>query len=263
MLDTRIENKLSIKHLPAFEDNYIWVIHNEHHCVVVDPGDADVVLTYLKEHNLELDTILVTHHHPDHTNGIKKIVSQFPYSSVFGPKNSRIPCITHEVEENQNVFINNVELIFNVRELPGHTLDHIMYEGNGIIFSGDVLFSAGCGRIFEGTPKQMLNSIDKFFEYPDDTLIYCTHEYTLANLKFAMSVEPNNKVLDQFTLWATRERNNDFPTIPTNIAEQKKINPFMRLDSPEVIAYCEARSGKQNLERLELFTILREAKDNF
>ena len=263
MQETIIKNKLVITPLPAFTDNYIWTLQNQTSCVVVDPGDADVVLAYLKENNLELETILITHHHPDHTGGIAKLVEKFPFTSVFGPKDSRIPHITQEVVENQKVFLNEIEMIFNVKALPGHTLDHIMYEGHGVMFSGDVLFSAGCGRIFEGTPKQMLHSIDTFFNYPDDTLIYCTHEYTLANIEFALTVEPNNKNLKDFKFWVQRQRDNGFPTIPTNIAEQKKINPFMRLDSLDDIALCEAKTGKRNLDRVELFTTLRTAKDNF
>ncbi|MCP3428058.1 hydroxyacylglutathione hydrolase [Opacimonas viscosa] len=260
---TTTKNKLVITPLPAFSDNYIWILHNHTSCVVVDPGDADVVFDFLKENKLRLETILVTHHHPDHTGGINKLVQQYPYTSVFGPKDSSIPHITQKVVENHKVFLNEIEMIFNVKELPGHTLDHIMYEGHGVIFSGDVLFSAGCGRVFEGTYEQMLRSIDTFFNYPDNTLIYCTHEYTLANIEFALTVEPNNETLKQFKAWALRQRSNNFPTLPTNISEQKKVNPFMRLDSPEVIAFCEKQSGQKDLDRIELFTILRKAKDNF
>jgi hydroxyacylglutathione hydrolase len=263
MQDTINKNKLVIKPLPAFTDNYIWTLQKQTSCVVVDPGDADVVLAYLKKKNLKLETILITHHHPDHTGGIAKLIEKYPSISVFGPKDSRIPHLTQEVANNQKVFLNEIEMTFNVKELPGHTLDHIMYEGHGVIFSGDVLFSAGCGRVFEGTQKQMLHSVETFFNYPDDTLIYCTHEYTLANVEFALTVEPNNKTLKNFKVWAQRQRDNGFPTIPTNIGEQKKINPFMRLDFPSIITFCETITGKKNLDRVELFTALRTAKDNF
>lgn len=263
MQDVANQNKLMILPLPAFQDNYIWTLRADQHCVVVDPGDASVVLEYLRAESLELEAILVTHHHPDHTGGILELLEHFPEATVFAPDGRQIPGVTVSVQQGDVVYLNHLGMDFRVEMVAGHTLDHIMYVTDQLVFSGDVIFSAGCGRIFEGTPEQMLNALDKIMRLPNETLIYCTHEYTAANLEFAKVVEPNNKTLKDSATWVERQRANHFPTVPTNVAEQKKINPFVRLDSPEVMTFAEAQLGRPAKNRLEVFTAVRKAKDNF
>ena len=231
--------------------------------MVVDPGDAKPVINYLKSNGLTLDTILITHHHADHTGGIQKLTNAFSELSVIGPKNQKIVGLTEQVSEGQTIAIDALDMKFEVIELPGHTLDHIAYVGHGGVFCGDTLFSAGCGRLFEGSPAQMMDSLSKLTALPDDTLVWCTHEYTLANLRFANAVEPNNATLQEYTRWAQDQRAHERPTLPSNIGEQKMINPFLRADSAEVKASASQYSEIQLDSELEVFTAVRRWKDNF
>ena len=249
--------------LPAFDDNYIWCMHNEKNCVVVDPGDADVVIAFCNQHKLTPIAVLITHHHADHTGGLPKLRQHFEGVEVYGPTNTNIRLITSRLVEEQSITIDAMELSFDIIELPGHTLDHIAFIGHGGVFCGDTLFSAGCGRLFEGTPAQMMNSLGKLSSLPDDTQVWCTHEYTLANLAFANTVDESNKELQRYTDWAKKTRAKGLPTLPSDIKTQKAINPFLRANTMDVKRSSEAYTGKALDDELAVFTEVRRWKDNF
>ena len=249
--------------LPAFTDNYIWCFYDSTSCVVVDPGDANVVETFCRQQSLTLSAILITHHHADHTAGLPKLIRSFPDVKVYGPNNPSISLINSRVSEGDLISIESLALEFSVIEIPGHTLDHIGFIGHGGILCGDTLFSAGCGRLFEGTPTQMLTSLAKLTNLDDTTNVWCTHEYTLANLAFAQAVEPLNEDLQQYTRWAKDMRNQNIPTLPTNIKTQKAINPFLRAHTPSVKCAAEEFAQVALAGELEVFTTVRSWKDNF
>lgn len=258
-----LPSDVSVTPIPAFTDNYIWAFYNQNDCVVVDPGDAQPVLTFCEQHKLSLVSVLITHHHPDHTGGLKALIDAFPDIVIYGPQSSRIPLINQHVEEGDAVRIAALNLAFNVIELPGHTLDHIAYEGHGGVLCGDTLFSAGCGRLFEGTPTQMLASLDKLKALPDSTLVWCTHEYTLANLAFAKAVEPDNHELNEYSAWADAQRANGKPTLPSDIGTQKAINPFLRVGETSVRRGVENNDNQNYTTELDTFAAVRRWKDNF
>ncbi|MCZ4294472.1 hydroxyacylglutathione hydrolase [Vibrio sinaloensis] len=251
---------LNIKSIPAFNDNYIWLIENsDRRCAVVDPGDATPVLTYLKEHELSLEAILITHHHNDHIGGVAELVRQFPSVNVVGPANEPVPTLTHAVDAGDQIEL--FDEIFFVLGLEGHTSGHIGYVGDGKLFCGDVLFSAGCGRVFEGTMEQMHNSLNKLAALPEETEVYCAHEYTTSNLAFALAVEPDNSQLQQYRDEVNRLRAQNKPTLPTTIRREKWINPFLRTDQPSVIRSVSNRTSQT--DPLAIFTALREWKNEF
>ncbi len=251
---------LQIKSIPAFNDNYIWLIQNsDQRCAVVDPGDAAPVLDYLQQHQLTLETILITHHHNDHIGGVAQLVHEFPDLNVVGPKNEPIPTVTHPVEEGMRIELFAQE--FLILDLPGHTLGHIGYLGDGKLFCGDVLFSAGCGRIFEGTPKQMFHSLNKLMTLNDETAVYCAHEYTTGNIAFALAVEPDNQQLHQYRDEVNRLRARKKPTLPTSIMLEKNINPFLRTQAEGVMRSVANRTEKN--DPLSVFTALRQWKNEF
>ncbi|MEF1253661.1 hydroxyacylglutathione hydrolase [Vibrio sp. M260112] len=251
---------LNIKSIPAFNDNYIWLIENsDRRCAVVDPGDATPVLTYLKEHELNLEAILITHHHNDHIGGVAELVRQFPSVDVVGPANEPVPTLTHAVDAGDQIEL--FDEIFFVLGLEGHTSGHIGYVGDGKLFCGDVLFSAGCGRVFEGTMEQMHNSLNKLAALPEETEVYCAHEYTTSNLAFALAVEPDNSQLQQYRDEVNRLRAQNKPTLPTTIRREKWINPFLRTDQPSVIRSVSNRTSQT--DPLAIFTALREWKNEF
>ena len=254
---------VQITPLPAFTDNYIWCFHNQMHCVVVDPGDAKVVESFCQQHGLTLAAILITHHHADHTGGLPQLTKTFSGIDVFGPCNPSIKLINQRLTEGQQIHIDTMDLTFDVIELPGHTLDHIAYIGHGGALCGDTLFSAGCGRLFEGSPRQMLHSLAKLRALPDSTQVWCTHEYTLANLAFASAVEPNNQAIVDYSQWAMQMREQDVPTLPTDIKTQKAINPFLRADYPAVRQSAEAFAEKELSSEEAVFAAVRRWKDNF
>ena len=249
--------------LPAFTDNYIWCFYNQTHCVVVDPGDASVVENFCQSNQLTLAAILITHHHADHTGGLPSLTKKYQGVDVYGPQNPAIRLITQHLSENDTIHISDLDLTFDITELPGHTLDHIAYIGHGGVLCGDTLFSAGCGRLFEGSPQQMLASLTKLSELPESTQVWCTHEYTLANLEFAKAVEPNNHELQSYTHWAKQMRQQNTPTLPSDIKTQKAINPFMRADQPMVKQSAERFAERQLVNELEVFAAVRRWKDSF
>lgn len=249
--------------IPAFTDNYIWAIISDKNCAVVDPGEAEPVQAFCDSNGLTLTHILVTHHHWDHTNGIEKLVNANSGIRVYGPDYGNISHLTERLTEGDIVVIPELGLNLRVLEVPGHTLDHIAYVGETALFCGDTLFSGGCGRLFEGTPAQMNNSLGKLMQLPGDLPVYCTHEYTLANLAFAVAVEPDNQSLLDYQQWAMAQREQDKPTLPSTIGQEKAINPFLRTAEYSVKNAMEQRLGRELTDPDEIFAAVRGWKDNF
>lgn len=253
---------IKIYPIPAFSDNYIWAVNNQQHCTVVDPGDAAPVLDYLQQNKLTLDNILITHYHPDHIGGISDLLKQFPEAHVFGPESEEIPHCNTTLRENDEITLPSLGLTFQVLDVPGHTSGHIAYFNDDILFCGDTLFSAGCGRMFEGTPEQFHSSLQKFAHLDANTKVYCTHEYTLANLEFAKSIEADNKDLQQYTQHCKALRKQDKPTLPSSIQQELDINPFLRCYQDNVIEKA-LQLGAKSSQAVDVFAALRSAKDNF
>jgi len=256
---------LEVSPVRAFSDNYLWLIHapaNRREVAAVDPGDADAVETALREHGLALRAILVTHHHADHVGGVRALATRHGVP-VFGPARERLPCDVRPLDDGDTVSLAELGLEFRVMAVPGHTLGHVAYYGHGALFCGDTLFSAGCGRLFEGTPTQMLDSLERIAALPDDTRVYCAHEYTLGNLRFAAAVEPGNAdVLE--TLDAVRAlRARDGITLPTTLGRERRINPFLRCREPAVRAAAEARAGAPLPAAADVFAVIRAWKDGY
>lgn len=247
--------------IPAFTDNYIWCIHDERFAVIVDPGDAEPVEAYLAQNNLTLSHILITHHHPDHIGGLGTLKSS--EITVFGPVSQRIAHIDIAVSESDQVNIDTLDLEFTVMEVPGHTREHIAFYGDIGLFCGDTLFSAGCGRLFEGTPAQMHQVLQRYAELPSDTQVYCTHEYTQANLVFALDLLPGDAALQQYERHVQRLRAANQPTLPTSIALELDVNPYLRAAEPKFAAAIQAKTGKMPHTELETFAAIRHLKDQF
>jgi len=257
--------------IKAFSDNYIWSISDSVNAAIVDPGDASVCIEYLEQNQLTLNSILITHHHPDHTGGIKELIDycqqkQWPLT-VYGPANEKIPSCDVKLTENDVVKLVDLNVSLQVIDLPGHTAGHIAYfsgsNAQPTLFCGDTLFSGGCGRLFEGSAQQMLSSLTKLANLPDNTNVYCAHEYTQANLKFALTVEPENEVLKSYSQQVDRIRIKNQATIPTTIGLEKQINPFLR--NHELAIQTSAKHFDSNTLATELdtFTTIRRWKDQF
>ncbi|WP_286238693.1 hydroxyacylglutathione hydrolase [Neptuniibacter halophilus] len=249
----------------AFSDNYIWVIStpDSTQVAVVDPGDAAPVQTYLDAQGLSLCAILITHHHNDHTGGVAAL-TEGQSIPVYGPASSPFKGINRPLKGGDRISLLGTEL--EIAEVPGHTLDHISYfsrTGQPQLFCGDTLFLAGCGRLFEGTAEQMLNAMNYFAGLPDDTEVYCTHEYSLANLAFAEAVEPGNHDIEAAIEQCTQLRHQDKPTLPSNLAQEKRINPFMRTDRQSVINAANRFSSDALHTQTEVFAAIREWKNQF
>ncbi len=251
--------------ISAFSDNYIWAIVQSDQAVVVDPGQAAPVLDYLQEHGLTLTNILITHHHNDHVGGVPELVEKTG-ATVYGPPNSDIPCRNVALGEGDTVNLPGFGQ-FSVLEVPGHTLDHIAYfgqiDGRNVLFCGDTLFATGCGRLFEGNSRQMQQSLDKFKKMPHNTSVYCAHEYTLGNIRWARTVDPHNPDLEQWQREAESLRNNHQATVPTSLEHELKTNPFMRTDEPVVITAAEQQAGHSLARPENVLEVLREWKNHF
>lgn len=235
--------------LNALHDNYIWIIHgtDQSRIIVVDPGDAQPVLTYIKKHNLTLDGILLTHHHRDHSGGITTLLTHYPHIPVYSSEIDKVPGVTHYIIEGQEIFFPNLNAPINILDIPGHTHGHVAFIYKNALFSGDTLFSVGSGKIFEGTATQMYHSLNKLKQLPKNTLIYCGHEYTLANIAFAQIVEPNNQALEQRKKQVQNLRKQNLPTLPVTLDTELQTNPFLRCETPSVIASVQAHV-KQSLD---------------
>lgn len=240
------------------------MIHDAAHAVVVDPGDAQVVKAALQEHSLQLSSILLTHHHADHTGGVDEL-RLATGCQVIGPAFEKMPEPLQRVSGGEQV--QALGHVFKVMDVPGHTAGHIAYyceefEGKPLLFCGDTLFSGGCGRLFEGTPEQMLASLDSLAALPGNTRVCCTHEYTLSNLRFARTVEPANLELQAYEAYCMGLREKGLPTLPSNIALELQINPFLRSREPTV-AQAALQHNPQALSQVAQFASLREWKNNF
>ncbi|WP_394807669.1 hydroxyacylglutathione hydrolase [Nitrosomonas sp.] len=256
---------LNVHPIHAFSDNYIWVIHNQTHAAVIDPGIASPVIEYLQSKKLQLSAILITHHHHDHTGGNAELLQSFDVP-VYGPHNESIATVSHPLREGDQVNLKEMSLNLAVLDTPGHTHGHVAYYGSNpfnMVFCGDTLFACGCGRVFEGTAHQMYQSLQKLSQLPSDTLIFCTHEYTLGNIQFARTVDPENARLIDFEISALELRSRNVPTIPTTLTLERKINPFIRCEQQEIINSAQNYSGKSLPDPTEVFTVLREWKNNF
>ena len=247
--------------IPAFKDNYIWLLRKGASALVVDPGDACPVLEVLAREGLTLESILVTHHHADHQGGVASLLSHFP-AKVFGPASESITALTQPLHGGETVPLESLGVEFQIIAVPGHTLGHIAYYGSGSLFCGDTLFGAGCGRLFEGSPAQMYDSLARLAALPDLTAVYCAHEYTEANLRFALAVEPGNSDLRKRVDEVTVARARGWATVPSTIALEKATNPFLRCSEPEIVASVQRRVA-QAKNALEVFTVLREWKNGF
>ena len=255
---------LTVTPIPAFNDNYLWLIENNQECWVVDPGDGKAVKEALSSRQRQLSGILVTHHHRDHIGGIADLVtSGMP---VIGPSISPYELVNDRVSEGDIRKICGVD--FQVLDVPGHTLNHVAYfarpeSSKPLLFCGDTLFAGGCGRLFEGTPAQMHESLGKLASLDSDTLVYCAHEYTLANLAFCLSVEPDNQELQRHTKDMKKLREQGIPTLPSSIQVERQINVFLRADSDEVCLSAKKFDLGIGNSPVEVFTAIRKMKDSF
>lgn len=246
----------------AFKDNYIWIIHNQQVALIIDPGNAAPVLNWIDQQKLQPLAILCTHHHSDHTGGIAALVQEFSIP-VYGPANETIPNITHPLTEDDTLNFPALALTLDVLDIPGHTAGHIAYYGHQSLFCGDTLFSCGCGRIFEGSPQQMFTSLQKLARLPDETRVYCAHEYTLSNIQFARILDPDNTNLLQWEHEAQQKLAQQLPTLPTNLALEKTVNPFLRCDQPAIIQSASQYVGHQLDDPVSIFAAIRSWKNNF
>jgi hydroxyacylglutathione hydrolase len=255
-------NDIEIFPVPAFKDNYIWTLRRDGKAAVVDPGDAIPVLEYLRAEKLELTAILNTHHHADHVGGNAELLRHYRVP-VFGPHDERVPTVSHRLREGERFTLADFEIEFSIFEIPAHTRSHIAFYGAGMLFCGDTLFACGCGRLFEGTPRQMVTSLAKLAALPDATQVYCGHEYTLANIRFARAVEAENPELAKWEREASAQRAKNVATLPSTIGREKLANPFLRCDKPGVIAAASRYSGKPLEDAVSVLGAIRDWKNNF
>ena len=257
---------VSIVPIPAFADNYIWAMICDGRCVVVDPGDSAPVEAFLAQRNLTLDAILITHHHADHTGGVDALNSRRAVP-VYGPAAEDIQCVTHGLSQDDEVALPRfAEAPFRVIEVPGHTRGHIAYVSDDILFCGDTLFAAGCGRLFEGTAAQLHDSLSRLAALPERTRVYCTHEYTLSNLRFALAVDGDNAALVERSFSEQEKRSRNKPTLPSTIALERMTNPFLRCDEVGVVRSAQAHAkldAAAAASPVQVFAVLRQWKNEF
>jgi hydroxyacylglutathione hydrolase len=273
-MSVEVSAMLDIVPIPAFADNYIWAMVAGRNCVVVDPGDAAPVLAFLEARQLTLTAILITHHHADHIGGVNELTGRWPIP-VYGPAAENIDCVTHALGEGDTVALPAfVDQPFRVIEVPGHTRGHIAYVSGDILFCGDTLFAAGCGRLFEGTAAQLHHSLTRLAALPETTRVYCTHEYTLSNLRFALAVDADNSDLLARSFVEHERRARGEPTLPSTIALERATNPFLRCATSTVAASARTFADGQTLTEANLhsavvsnevrvFAALRQWKNDF
>ena len=247
--------------IPAFKDNYIWLLRKGAAAVVVDPGDAGPVLEVLDREGLALTAIVITHHHADHQGGVAGLLARYP-AAVFGPQVESITGLSRPLRGGETITLPGLGVAFAVIAVPGHTLGHLAYHGTGALFCGDTLFGAGCGRVFEGTMAQMLASLERLAALPAATAVYCAHEYTLANLRFALAVDPGNPLLQQRAAEVAALRAEGRASVPSTLAQEVATNPFLRCQEPALVAAAQSRGTSAN-DPLAVFTALREWKNVF
>jgi len=262
MTDSSKAGTLAFRPIPAFQDNYIWLLVRDGLAVVVDPGEAEPVLEMLRRDRLKLEHIVVTHHHGDHVGGVAQLADTSK-ARVWGPARERIP--RRQVALADGDAIDLLGERFTVIDVPGHTLGHIALHAPaiGALLCGDTLFAGGCGRLFEGTPEQMCVSLERLAALPADTLVYCAHEYTLSNLRFARAVEPDNAAMAQRQLHCERQRERGEPTVPSTIGVERATNPFLRCTEPAVRAAAERRKPGAGADPVQTFAALRAWKNTF
>lgn len=252
----------------AFRDNYVWLLRRGDQAAVVDPGEAAPVLARLAEQGLTLCAVLVTHHHADHVGGIAELRARFPEVAVYGPADEAIATLTHRLRDGDRLELPGLGACFEVLAVPGHTRGHLAYydrnhQGCGALFCGDTLFSAGCGRLFEGTPQDMQRSLARLMALPPETRIYCAHEYTEANLHFAAAVEPDNPDIAAYAHRVAELRAAGQPSLPTTLAQEARINPFVRWNAPAVQEAAARQRGHAVSGPVEVFAAIREWKNGF
>lgn len=251
---------LTLIPLPAFEDNYIWVWHDGHRAVAVDPGDPVPLIAYLDAHHLTLTAILITHHHRDHTGG-NVLLRQRYDCPIYAPDNPRIPVVSRVLRGGDSVDIAKPLLHFDVLATPGHTLDHISYVGHGSLFCGDTVFGCGCGKLFEGSPAIMAASLDAILALPDTTRVCCAHEYTLSNIDFAKTIDGANPALLERERSDRALRAENRPTLPSTLGLEKATNPFLRFHDPDMAAFAGRYLDRPCPTPAEVFGAIRAAKD--
>ena len=248
--------------VPAFEDNYIWVVHNDRMAIAVDPGDADALIGFLDSHQLDLLAVLITHHHRDHTGGNTQLRQRYD-CTLYGPDNPRIPGIERIVREGDTLHFPELGLDLEVIATPGHTLDHISYAGHGYLFCGDTVFGCGCGKLFEGTPAMMAASLDKILSLPDATRVCCAHEYTLDNIAFAKTFDGDNPELLARESSDRSLRQQHRPTLPSTLALEKATNPFLRFHLASMRPHAVRYLRREPVDDAEIFGAIRALKDRF
>ena len=257
------QNLLQISPISAFEDNYIWLLDNTLNAVVVDPGDAEPVIAELEQKNLDLISILITHHHADHINGVNALIDYCKLKNkkvrVFAPQYETFTFEHIKLAENDTVYLPEIDQTFKVMWLPGHTIGHIAFVNQDYLFCGDTLFGAGCGRLFEGTPDQMLNSLNRLKSLNNDTKVFCTHEYTAKNIAFALNLEPDNLDLINRQILVQAKRADLKPSLPSTIDCELKTNPFLRCAEPGIITLLKTLKK----DELSVFTAIRTLRNHY
>jgi hydroxyacylglutathione hydrolase len=260
---THLTAGLTVQAIPAFVDNYLWLLRDASgNAVAIDPGDGSLVMAQIATDRLDLRAILLTHHHHDHIDGVAQLV-QSHRCPVYGPRDARMPMVDHVCAEGDRVTLTAPALSFDVWHLPGHTLSHLAFIGHGAAFVGDTLFSAGCGRLFEGTPTQMLNSLDRLAALPPETIVFCAHEYTRDNLRFALDWEPENRSLQRRYSEVSDRLARGIGSLPTTIIAELAVNPFLRCGEPLIRQRLEASAQQRSFDRLGAFTELRALKNGY
>ena len=257
---------ITVTPLPAFSDNYLWLLHHNGQAAVVDPGDGEVVLAALRERGLRLTAILATHHHPDHVGGLPALRRVWDVP-VYGPRaeSGKIPGLSHLLDDGDQVAIPELGVRFDVLAVPGHTLGHIAYfePARKLLFCGDTLFVGGCGRLFEGTPQQMHASLQRLSSLPGDTAVYCAHEYTLSNLDFARNAEPGNSAVAAEIERVRELRARAQPSVPSTLQREREFNPFLRCSLMPLVESASAHAGRPLPDAVEVFATLRSWKDGY